>query len=74
MQGLRSRDVNNLKDAVRQLQRRPGLSIVIVAILAAFLGAYAGALLLKKITLRFVQIVVAIGMFVLGAALATGLV
>ena len=42
MQGLRSRDVNNLKDAVRQLQRRPGLSIVIVAILAIGIGVTTG--------------------------------
>lgn len=48
-------------------------SVVAVAIIAAFAGAYVGARLLKKMTLRFVQFVVAAMMVVIGIGLATGL-
>lgn len=48
-------------------------SIVVVAIIAAFIGAYVGARLLKKVTLRFVQFIVAAMMVVIGLGLATGL-
>lgn len=47
---------------------------VIAAMLCAFLGAYLGARLLEKVTLRFVQVVVAAAMIAFGAALAAGLV
>lgn len=47
---------------------------VIVAMICAFLGAYIGARLLKKVTLRFVQVVVAAAMMLFGTALAAGLV
>lgn len=43
------------------------------AIIAAFLGAYIGARLLKKVTLRFVQFVVAAMMVLIGLGLAIGL-
>lgn len=46
--------------------------VVAVAIVAAFLGAYIGARLLKKVTLRFVQFVVAAMMVVIGIGLALG--
>ncbi len=52
----------------------PGVTgLVITASLAAFAGAFLGARLLQKITLRTVQIVVAIGMIGVGAGLAAGL-
>lgn len=49
-------------------------TVVAVATICAFLGAFAGSRILKKVTLRWVQIVVAITMIALGAGLASGLV
>lgn len=49
-------------------------TIVAVATLSAFLGAFVGSRVLKKITLRTVQIVVAITMIALGSGLALGLI
>lgn len=45
-----------------------------VATLCAFLGAFIGARILNKITLRSVQIIVALTMIALGIGLATGLI
>lgn len=42
--------------------------------LAAFLGAYVGKRLLKKVTLRFVELTVATAMVLIGGGLAAGLV
>jgi uncharacterized membrane protein YfcA len=50
------------------------IGIVIAATLAAFAGAYLAARLLKKVTLRAVQIVVALMMISVGTGLATGLI
>jgi hypothetical protein len=47
--------------------------LVAAATLAAFVGAYLGARLLEKVTLRFVQRVVAAMLVVVGAGLAAGL-
>lgn len=47
---------------------------VAVATLSAFLGAFVGSRVLKKITLRAVQIVVAVTMIALGSGLALGLI
>jgi uncharacterized protein len=47
---------------------------VVVATACAFVGSFAGARLLKKVTYRAVQIVVAAGMLFIGAALISGLV
>lgn len=47
--------------------------LVIAATLAAFAGAYAGKRLLKKVTLRAVELTVAAMMVLIGAGLATGL-
>jgi ParB family chromosome partitioning protein len=49
-------------------------TIVAVATLSAFLGAFVGSRVLKKITLRAVQIVVAVTMIALGSGLASGLI
>ena len=46
--------------------------VVGTAILAAFLGAYFGARLLRTVTLRFVQVLVAAMMTVIGLGLASG--
>lgn len=46
--------------------------LVIAAALAAFLGSFIGARLLEKVTLRVVQLIVALGMIVIGSGLAAG--
>lgn len=48
--------------------------VVGVATVSAFLGAFAGARLLRKVTLRAVQLVVAVAMMVIGTGLASGLI
>lgn len=50
------------------------LTLIICATLAAICGAYLGNILLKKVTLRFLQIVVAIMLIVISIALGAGLV
>lgn len=50
------------------------LSMVIIATLAAIAGAYIGNKLLKKLTLSFVQITVAIMLIVLSLALGAGII
>ena len=46
--------------------------VVIAATLAAFSGAFVGARMLRKVTLRTVQLIVSACMIVIGAALAAG--
>ena len=48
--------------------------LLIVAVLSAFAGAYIGSKALKKVTLRFVQNVVTIMIFLLAIALGLGLI
>ena len=50
------------------------LNLVIIATLAAIAGAYIGNKLLKKITLHFVQITVAIMLIMLSLALGAGII
>jgi hypothetical protein len=50
------------------------IGIVVAATLSAFAGAYLAVRLLEKVTLRAVQIVVAVTMIAVGAGLATGIV
>ncbi len=47
---------------------------VAAATLAAFIGSLIGARLVKKVTLRAVQVIVAVGLLLLAAAMALGLV
>jgi len=49
-------------------------TLIIAAILAAFTGAFVGARLMKKVTLRSVQITVGIMLVALGCLLGAGLV
>jgi uncharacterized membrane protein YfcA len=49
-------------------------AVVVTAVVAACLGAYLGARLLEKVTLRFVQLIVAGMMVVIGLGLVSGLV
>jgi uncharacterized membrane protein YfcA len=48
--------------------------LVLAATLAAFAGSFLGARLLKKVTLRAVQFVVAVGLIGIGLAMVAGLV
>ena len=48
--------------------------IVAVAMIAAFIGAYAGIRLLDKVTLGFVRASVAVMMIMIGVGLASGLI
>ncbi|HZM07256.1 MAG TPA: TSUP family transporter [Methylocella sp.] len=60
----------------QNFERLPSNMMVTVgaATLAAFLGAYFGARLISKITLRTVQLTVAAGMVIVGFCLAAGLI
>jgi len=48
--------------------------LVAVATLAAFIGAFFGKRLLKKVTLHTVQVIVAVCMIIVGGGLAAGLI
>ncbi len=48
--------------------------LVIAATIAAFMGAYFGKELMKKVTLRMIQVLVGIMLIVLGLALSVGLI
>lgn len=50
------------------------LTLVICAILSAITGAYIGNKLLKKVTLKFLQVTVAILLIIISLALASGLI
>ena len=50
------------------------LTLVIAATLSAFIGAYVGNRLLKKVTLKTVQIIVTVMLFILSIALGLGIV
>ena len=50
------------------------LILIMSAILAAIIGAFIGNKLLKKVTLRFVQILVAIMLFLIALALGAGII
>ncbi|MBN2764130.1 MAG: sulfite exporter TauE/SafE family protein [Bacteroidales bacterium] len=50
------------------------LLLIISATLAAIIGAFIGNKLLKKITLRFVQVIVGVMLFLIAIALGTGLI
>jgi uncharacterized protein len=49
-------------------------SLIISSTLAAFLGAFIGARLMKKVTFRAVQIIVGIMLIVVGVGMAVGLI
>lgn len=50
-----------------------GLWLVFAACVAAFVGSYLGSLVIRKITIRAVKVMVAVMLFVLGGAMAAGL-
>jgi uncharacterized membrane protein YfcA len=46
----------------------------VVGTLCAFIGSFVGRQVLRKVTLRAVQIIVALAMLLIGIGLASGLV
>lgn len=48
--------------------------LVVAAALSAFLGSWLGARYIRRVSLRFVQRLVALGLLILGAAIALGLI
>lgn len=50
------------------------LILIIAATMAAIAGAFIGSKLLKKITLRFIQVLVAIMLFLIAVALGAGII
>jgi uncharacterized membrane protein YfcA len=50
------------------------IALVLVATLSAFIGAYMGNVLLKKVTLKVVQSIVTVMLFILSIALGLGIV
>lgn len=56
------------------LKEGGGIGLVVGGSLAAFLGAFIGSRLLKKITMRAIQITVGMMLFVLSIALGAGLI
>ena len=59
---------------MKEINVQENLPILLVAVLSAFLGAYFGQKLLKKVTLGFVQWTVAIMILVLSVLLAAGII
>jgi hypothetical protein len=53
---------------------KDNLLLITTATIAALAGALAGNKLLRKVTLRFVQVVVAIMLFIVALALGSGLI
>jgi hypothetical protein len=49
-------------------------SLIIAGTIAAFLGSFLGARLIKKVTMRSIQILIGIMLLLLGAALGSGLI
>ena len=56
------------------LKNQGGIELVIAGSLAAFIGAFIGSRLLRKITMRTIQIIVGIMLFVLSLAIGTGII
>ena len=50
------------------------IGLLIAASLTAFVGAYVGRLLMKKVTMRAIQILVSIMLFILAIALISGII
>jgi len=56
----------------RLLYLQGGVILVLIGSLAAFLGSYIGAKILDKITLKFLQIFIAVALLVIALALGLG--
>jgi uncharacterized membrane protein YfcA len=62
-----------LPAALESTQSSQSGALVLVAAVSAFLGSYFGKRLLKKVTLRYVELSVAAMMVAIGTGLASGL-
>jgi uncharacterized membrane protein YfcA len=56
------------------LRNQGGIELVIAGTLAAFVGAFVGSRLLKKVTMRTIQIMVGVMLFVLSIAIGAGII
>jgi len=56
------------------LKLHGGIELIIAGSLAAFVGAFVGSKLLKKITMRQIQIVVGVMLLILAVAIGTGII
>jgi len=50
------------------------LPLILIATLAAFIGAFVGSRLLRKVTLRAVQVLVAVMLFLIAILLGSGII
>lgn len=56
------------------LRSHGGIELVVTGTLAAFVGAYVGSRLVKKITMRTVQTIVGVLLLLIGVSLGTGII
>jgi len=56
------------------LKNQVGIGLITAAILVAFLGSFIGSRLIRKITMRTIQIIVGILLFFVSIALGIGLI
>ena len=59
---------------LEMLKAQGGIGLILAGCLAAFVGAFIGSRLLKKITMRAIQTIVGIMLFLLAIALGAGLI
>ena len=55
-------------------QNQIGMGLIIAAILVAFLGSFIGSRLVKKITMRTIQLIVGVLLLLISIALGVGVV
>ena len=65
--------VTFLGSELAMLRSGDGFGLVIAGALAAFVGSFVGLKLVKKVTMRTIQVLVGVMLFLLGIALASGL-
>jgi len=51
-----------------------GVGLVIVGTLCAFCGAFIGTRLMKKVTMRTIQVIVGVMLLLVGLSIGTGLI
>jgi uncharacterized membrane protein YfcA len=58
----------------RMLSQQDGIGLVVAGSLAAFIGSYIGAKILDKITLKSLQIFIAVMLLIIAVALGMGVI